>query len=187
MTQPSLIDAMRAQIHTTPMDVAGTRSAQRWHWHARLMSGVALLLAAAAVIVLELSTSSSVPPAYAATFHMSGAQRTVTITLRDEQDIPKLNTRLAALHTRIRVVPVTVGCDAPVHVVSNGAVIPGPARTLLASPLMKGDGGRVISMTIAVDTVPGRTFVIPYSRTGLHSGGESVVVGPAPSCVGIAP
>jgi hypothetical protein len=143
---------------------------------------------AAAVAVVALTSVTSAPPAYAAVTHFSGGQRTVTITLREEQDISKLNARLEAEHTRIRVVPVVRGCDAPVHSVSDGEVVPGPAKTILAEPLdVGGHQGIVVSETIDVNTIAGRTFVVPDSRTGLHSGGDQVVVGPAPSCVGISP
>jgi hypothetical protein len=120
--------------------------------------------------------------------HASGGERTVQITLRDEQDIPQLNARLKAERTRIRVVPVVRGCNDPVHEGSNGKVIPGPAKTLVATAqYLNGKPIHVVSMTIDVNTIAGRTLVIPDSRNGLYSGGTGVIVGPAPACVGIGP
>jgi hypothetical protein len=184
------IDELRAQVHATPMPPAPARA---W-WQRRgvgLISGGALglaLAAGAAVLVLVVSDGSGAAPAYAAVLHTDGGQRTVTITLREEQNIPQLNARLEAEHTRIRVVPVVRGCHDPVNAVGNGEVIPGPARTELAIPqYMNGRPVSVTSETIAVDTIAGRTLVVPDSRTGLLSGGGGVVVGPAPSCVAIGP
>jgi hypothetical protein len=182
------IDEMRAQIHATPMPSPAARS--RWPGRGRvgLLSGGALTFAVAVGVAVLLSVNSSAPPAYAATVHVSGGQRTVQITLREEQDIPELNARLEAEGTRIRVVPVVRGCNDPVHEVSNGKVIPGPAKTLLASAqYFHGHPVHIVSMTIAVDTIAGRTLVIPDSHDGLYSGGGGVVVGPAPDCVGIGP
>lgn len=182
------IDEMRAQIHTTPMPL---RSRGRWpsRRSASLISSGVLglgLTAGAVAVVLVVSEGTNIPPAYAAIVHTTRAQRTVTITLREERDIGRLNARLAAEHTRIRVVPVVRGCHAPVHSVSNGKVVPGTARTMLAtSQSLHGQAIYVVSETISVNTIAGRTLVIPDSRNGLYSGGASVVVGPAPSCVGI--
>jgi hypothetical protein len=183
-----LIDEMRAQIHATPMEAAPVHSGWRRRRTTGLISGAALALAAivAAVVVL-VSGGSSAPPAYAAVFHTTGnGQRTVTITLREEQDIPALNARLEAEHTRIRVVPVVKGCNDPVHSVSNGEVVPGPAKTLLSPPTyMNGKLITVTSQTIDVNTIVGRTFVLPASSSGVYSFGGGVVVGSAPRCVGI--
>ncbi|MDQ6730496.1 MAG: hypothetical protein M3022_09375 [Actinomycetota bacterium] len=103
----------------------------------------------------------------------------MTITLRQISALDQLNTRLSSLGTRIRVVPVTKGCAAPVHTVSNGRVLPGPARTVEA---ISQGGGAAVSMTIGVNTIPGRTFVIAPTKSGLQ-GIVVVVVGAAPRCV----
>ena len=42
--------------------------------------------------------------------------------------------------------------------------------------------GSIVSVTIEVNTLPGRTFVIADTRTGLYALGV-VVVGPAPRCI----
>jgi hypothetical protein len=185
----SRIEEMRAQIRATPMPTPAAHP--RWpRRQVGLISGGALGLAVAAgaVVVVLASSGPEAQPAYAAVLSTNGGQRTVTITLREEQDIPQLNARLEAEHTRIRVVPVVRGCQDPVHSVSNGKVVPGPAKTMLATPTyLNGRPSYMTSETIAVDTIPGRTFVIPDSRTGLYSGGDSVIVGPPPSCVGIGP
>jgi hypothetical protein len=64
-------------------------------------------------------------------------------------------------------------------------VDPGPARTLRA--LAPQRGTVIFSETIAVDTLPGRTFVIPVTRSGLQTGyepqGSTAVLGPAPRCL----
>jgi hypothetical protein len=185
---PSRIDAMRDQIHATPLTVRPERA---WPSPRRLglISASALTLAAgAAALVLLVGGGSDAPPAFAAVIHSTGQQRTVTITLREEQDITRLNARLAAEHTRIRVVPVVRGCQAPVHAVSNGQVVPGPAKTMLASRLyFNGHPEHIVSETIAVNTIAGRTLVIADSRSGFYSARGGVIVGPAPSCVGIGP
>ncbi len=183
-----LIDEMRAQIQATPMGVAPAGARWRARRRTGLISGAALALAAVgAAIVVIVSSGSSPPPAYAAVFHTTGGQRTVTITLREEQDIPALNARLEAEHTRIRVVAVVRGCDAPVHSVSNGQVVPGPAKTLLADRLfLNGKPANTESQTIQVNTIAGRTLVVGYSPGGFDDF-VGVVVGPAPSCVGIGP
>lgn len=182
---------MRAQIRATPMPPSPAR--RRWpdQSRVRLISGGALgvaLAAVAAVLVFVVSDASRPAPAYAAVFHTDGEQRTVTITLREEQNLPQLNATLKADHTRIRVVPIVRGCHDPVHAVSNGTVLPGPPKTLLAvNQIINGQPVFVSSETIAVDTIAGRTLVIPDSKSGLFNGGGGVVVGPAPSCVGIGP
>ena len=176
---------MRAQIHATPMPPPNARAWWQRRRRVGLISGGALGLALVAVAV---SDGSRAAPAYAAVINTSGGQRTVTITLRQEQNIPRLNAQLETEHTRIRIVPVVRGCDAPVHSVSNGKVIPGPAKTLLAFNQNINDGPVYVSSeTIDVDTIAGRTSVIPDSKTGLLNSGGGVVVGPAPSCVGIGP
>ncbi len=173
------LEEMRAQIHATPLPTArtsawaGARSALAARW--RLASGAGLAVAAvAAALVIALASGSRPPAAFAAVEH---GDRSVTVTLREFRSIPQLNARLHRLGTRIRVVPVTRGCVAPVHVTENGHVVPGAARTLRAYRVTL-----TYSMTIAVNTLPGRTFVIPAMRSGL-TGDETVVVGPAPRCV----
>lgn len=164
--------------------VASPRSSIAWRDSARpaLFAGAAVVLVAVIVaLVLAVSQAGSLRPAFAATVNTNG---TVTITLREFGAIGELNRRLAALGTRIRAVPVVTGCVAPVHTVSNGLVVPGPARTLEAHPLGP-IGGALVSETIAVNTIPGRTLVVAETKSGLDEEGV-VVVGPAPRCVGEA-
>jgi hypothetical protein len=187
-----LIDEMRAQIHATPMEAAPVHSGWRRRRTTGLISGAALALAAivAAVVVL-VSGGSSAPPAYAAVFHTVAGQRTVTITLREWRDLSKLNELLAADHTRIRVVPVVRGCVAPVRVVIgayrgvSAHVAPGPAHTLKIDAVVK-----PFQVTIAVNTLPGRTLIFPVTRShmlgNLSGPGNGVVIGPPPRCVGVA-
>jgi hypothetical protein len=188
-----LIDEMRAQIHATPMEATSARLGCRPRRTTGLISGGALALAAiAAAVVVLVSGGSSAPPAYAAAFHTVAGQRTVTITLREWRDIPKLNALLAGEHTRIRVVPIVRGCAAPVHVVIGAYrgvpahIAPGPAQTLEVDRVAK----PVVSETIALDTLPGRTDVFPVTRSGMLGDtagpGDGVVIGPAPQCVGIS-
>jgi hypothetical protein len=154
-----------------------------------LAAGAGALIAAITALVLVLSAGSNPPPAYAVTFNPNHG---VTIYLREFGAIGKLNARLAALDTRIRAVPVVPGCVAPVHAVIGAYrgipahLVPGPARTLEALPPQP---GVVFSETIALDTLPGRTLVIPATRSGLQTGftatgGDGVVIGPAPRCIG---
>jgi hypothetical protein len=181
-----LIDEMRAQIHATPMEAPPARSWWRRRRRTGLISGGALALAAiAAAVVLVVGGGSSAPPAYAAVVRTVAGQRTVTLTLREERDIPALNARLKAEHTRIRVVPVVKGCDAPVHSVSNAQVVPGPAKTLLARPFfINGKPAYTKFQTIEVNTIAGRTLVVAYSPGGFDEF-SGVVVDPVPACVGI--
>jgi hypothetical protein len=182
-----VIDEMRAQIHATTMEAAPARP---WWQHRRrtgLISGGAVALAAvAAAVVIVVGGGSSAPRAYAAVFHTSGSgERTVTITLREEHDIPQLNARLEAEHTRIRVVPVVRGCDAPVHSVSDAQVVPGPVKTLLARPLfINGKPAYTKFQTIEVNTIAGRTLVVAYSPGGFDQF-SGVVVDPVPACIGV--
>lgn len=187
---------MREQILATPLP-AGPRGWPRRRWRrgsrAALrpapLAGVGAAFAAAVTgLVLLLSAGSSPPPAYAVTVN---ADRTVTVHLREFRAIRKLNARLAALHTRIRAVPVVPGCVAPVYSTSDAfgkgykKVLPGPPRTLQA---LRPDGLVIGYETISVDTLPGRTFIIPVTRSGLElefaPPQSGVVVGPAPRCVG---
>ncbi len=177
-----LIEAIREQIRATPMLPARrpglprpTSPVARVRRPGWLAAAVVAVSVAIGTVVLSLGGTGSPPPAYAATLN---ADRTVTITLREMADIPKLNAKLTELRTRIRVVPVVRGCVAPVHMVSNGKVVPGPAQTLHAARL----GGTLISTTIEVNTLPGRTLVVPDSKSGMYIGG-AVVLGPAPPCV----
>lgn len=180
----SIIDAMREQIQATPMPAAHKS------WLSRrvlarppltrpgFLAGAGVALTGLIVgVLLALGAASGPPPAFAATVH---SDRTVTITLREVTAVTALNAKLAALQTRIRVVPEERGCVAPVHTVSNGQVIPGPAKTLQASD--QGQGA-VVTMTIEVNTIPGRTLVVAVAKSGL-GGIVVVVVGPAPRCVG---
>lgn len=184
--QRSIIDALRDQIEATPMPFLPTfgfsRPPRVWLGvrRPRIVAGASVGLAAATIVlVLGLSAASGPPPAVAAALNPNG---TVTITLRQITRYRELNAKLAALGTRIRAVPVVSGCVAPVHTVSNGLVVPGPARTLEVSS--QGPGA-LVSMTIAVDTIPGRTFVVAVTKSGLE-GIDGVVVGSAPPCVGSA-
>jgi hypothetical protein len=176
---------MREQIRAAPVTrqrsvrISEADRARRLMKRPKVLAGVGVGLAGLIVgLLLALTTASSPPPAFAATVN---ADRTVTITLREITAAGRLNARLAALGTRIRVVRVVRGCVAPVHTVSNGHVVPGPARTLEASP----EDGAVVSMTIEVSTIRGRTFVVALTKNGL-AGIDTVVVGPAPRCVGYA-
>jgi len=159
------------------------RAATRGRASRRLLASAGVSLAAVlATVLLALGAASSPPPAFAVTRSGPGE---VTITLRQINQVNALNARLASLGTRIRVVPVVHGCVAPVHTVSNGAVVPGPAKTLEAAPL-GGPGSALVSMTISVDTIPGRTLVVAESKSGLRQV-SVVVVDPAPACVGDTP
>ncbi|MGO9751924.1 MAG: hypothetical protein ACLP8S_17740 [Solirubrobacteraceae bacterium] len=181
-----LIEAMRQQIRATPMPPARraallrpASAVGRVRYLGWLVAGAVALVAAMVALALALSLvgGATPPPAYAATLN---PDRTVTITLREMADIPKLNAKLAALGTRIRVVPVLPGCVALVHVVSNGKVVPAPAQTLHASRTT----GSIVSMTIEVKTLPGRTLVIADTRKGLYALGV-VVVGRSASSIAI--
>jgi hypothetical protein len=154
-----------------------TRSTPR---RSRVLAGLSVALAGlAAAAVLAIAGSSSTPPAYAVTRSGPGL---ITITLRQIDALGSLDAKLAAIGSRIRVVPVIHGCTAPVRSVSNDHVLPGPAKTLEASP----DGGAISSMTLENTTIAGRTFVIGMSKNGLREI-DTVVVGPAPACVGDSP
>ena len=185
----SRIEEMRTQIHATPMPDLPARA----RWRRRRRNGVIAggviglgLAAAAAILVVAVSDGSSVAPAFAAVFHSANGGRTVTITLHQEQDIPQLNARLEAEHTRIRAVPIVHGCDAPVHQVQNGQVVPGPARTILAPPeYLDGHELYISQETISVSTLSGRTLVLAVSKSGFLSGYAQTIAGPAPSCAGI--
>ena len=189
---------MRAQILDAPppahrrlrLDRHGLTTPRRLPlWPLAAVS--AAFSAALALLVVAFGAGSNAAPAYAVTIN---PDRTVTIDLREFRDIRQLNARLVSLHTRIRAVPVIPGCVAPVHVVIGAYdgvpahVAPGPARTLEAIPAQPGVVAVVFSETIEDDTLPGRTFVIPVSRSGLQAAfnipGSTTVIGPAPRCVG---
>jgi hypothetical protein len=186
-------ERMREQIVATPLPARrrswlGSRSTQASRAiRPAPLAGVGVGLATAlAALVVVLSVGSHPPPAYAVTLN---PDRTVTITLREYQAVGKLNARLVALHTRIRVVPIIPGCVAPVHGVSDAFgpgyknVIPGPAKTLEVQSFNKD-----FSDTISVDTLSGRTLVLAVTRSGMQGTFSApvsgVVVGPAPRCVG---
>lgn len=186
--------AMHQQISETPLPHRrGFLAPGRRPVHRRLpvwpLAGASAAIASIlTVVALALGAGSNPSPAYAVTINPS---RGVTIYLREFRDIGKLNARLAALHTRIRAVPATQGCVDPVHSVIgayNGVpahVAPGRAKTLKALPPQRGIV--IISETIENDTLPGRTLVIPVTRSGLQAGIPAqqgdVVIGPAPRCV----
>jgi len=188
---------MRAQILDTPLprrrrrlrrDRHGLTTPRRFPlWP--LAGASAALVATLTLLTLVLGAGSSPSPAYAVTINPNHG---VTIYLLEFRDLRKLNARLAALGTRIRVVPVIPGCVAPVHPVIGAYdgvpahVAPGPAKTLQALPPQHGT--MIVSETIETDTLPGRTLVIPVTRSGLQTGvnppGVTAVIGPAPRCVG---
>ncbi len=99
---------------------ATTTSARRRTRRPAVLAGTALTtvgLAAAAVLVFTATTST---PAYAVTDNSDG---TVTVTLRDVQDITALNAALAQSRIAARAIPLTADC--PVHGFPN----PMPAGT----------------------------------------------------------
>jgi hypothetical protein len=192
----AFFEAMREQISATPLPVPKTvrssplgiirnRFVSRWPL-ASVSIGLAVALVA---LALSLSAEDAASPAYAVTVN---ADRSVTIYLREFRDIGKLNARLALLRTGIRAVPVVRGCVAPVHSFSGAygkgfkKLLPGPPKTLEALPATR---GIILSYeTLSIDTLRGRTFVIPVTRSGLQTGfrppANNVVLGPAPRCVG---
>jgi hypothetical protein len=185
----SRIEEMRTQIHATPMPTPPARARWRPRRRAGVIAGGVIgvgLAAAAAVLVVAVTDGSSAAPAFAAVFHNADGGRTVTITLRQEQDIPELNARLEAEHTRIRAVPIIRGCDAPVHQVQNGHVVRGPATTIVAPPeYLDGHEVYISQETISVSTLASRTLVLAVSKSGFLSGYAQTIIGPAPSCAGI--
>lgn len=196
MNEHEFFREMREQILDAPVPVGRRLSLRRHGLKARErtllwpLAGVSLALAATlTLLVLALGAGSDPAPAYAVT--TTRDHDVVTIYLREFRDIGKLNARLAALGTRIRAVPVISGCVDPVHTVIGAYdgvpahLTPGPAKTLQALPPQSGI--LVFSETIENDTLPGRTFVIPVTRSGRQTGfataGADVVIGPAPLCV----
>jgi hypothetical protein len=154
------------------------------------LTGIGLALAAAvAALVVALGVGSDPAPAYAVTLHPN---HLVTLTVHEFGSIDKLNARLAALHLRMRAVPVIPGCVAPVHSVSDelgpthNDVLPGPARTLEITPVSPD----TFSETIDVTPGAGRTWILPVTRAGVEASfappEAGTVVGPAPRCVGDA-
>jgi hypothetical protein len=175
-----LIGAMREHIRDTPLPMPGHRprlmsGRHRLNVRAGLAGTAACALVAAALLVFS-GGGAGPTLAFGATLHANG---TVTITLREIADVQKLNARLAALGTRIRVVPVARHCTAPIRLVQRGHIV-STARTLHASTL----SGSIVSQTIRADTPPGRTLVIAATQGGMVSLGGQVVIGTAPSCVG---
>lgn len=186
---------MRAQILGTPLPVGrrfaalGGVAGRPWRRLELPLAGLAAaLVAVVAVLTLALGTGGGPSPAYAVTLDRGTG---VTIYLREFRDIRELNLRLAALPSRIRAVPVIRGCVDPVHYVIGAYhgvpahIAPGPARTLVALPPQRGIV--IISETIENDTLPGRTLIIPITRSGRQAGIASpqgtVVIGSAPRCV----
>jgi hypothetical protein len=166
---------------------------QRWRRSPLRVAGASAGLVAILIgLIVSLSTGDVASPAYAVTIN---SNRSVTIYLREFRDIGRLNARLAFLHTGIRAVPVMPGCVAPVHSFSDAygkgfkKLLPGPPETLEALPATR---GIILSYeTLSTDTLPGRTFIIPVSRSGLQTGFRppdgNVVLGTAPRCVGEVP
>jgi hypothetical protein len=202
MTEPSrrgnweqpFFEVMRQQILQTPLP-----GHKRFGWRlrrqslglhktrrARLASAAFAAVAVAAVLGVVLSRGGSPSPAWAVTI---GPNNLVTITLHDIRHVRSLNARLAAMGIRARLVPIVHGCVAPVHSTSDAlgkahnTVIPRPARTLEVDGLMP-----LYSDTMSLATRPGRTVVIPYTRSGElgNFAGDisGYVVGAAPKCVG---
>lgn len=197
-------EAMREQFLARPLParrrlpLSGLRSRPHRAWSLPAAGAGMAVATAIAALVIALSAGGGDPaPAEAVTVN---SNHTVTIYFGQLRSISKLNTRLAALHTRIRVVPIVRGCVAPVHVEIGSyrastmhrkpGPAPGPARTLEVDGLSSLDaskaGGPVL--TIELGTLPGRTFILPITKSGmlghLAGIGDGVVAGPAPRCVG---
>ncbi len=188
----SRIEEMRAQIHATPMPPAPVpvRARVRFSRRMGLISGGVLglgLAAAAAIVIFAIGDGSSPAPAFAAITQVQNGERTVTITLRAERDIPKLNAQLKSEHTHVRVVPIIKGCHAPVReVLRHDKVAPGPPKTIRSRPNYIGKSEVFISQeTIATATSPGVTRVVAVSPNGHLFGWVTDVLGPAPSCAGV--
>ncbi len=188
-------EAMRDQFLARPLPTGRVRRPRRgrlggWRTAVALpLAGAGMALAGAAVaVVIALGAEGTVPsPAYGVTFN----HHTITITWHEWRQIGELNTRLAELGMRIRVVAVVHGCVAPVHtVVYAHSGIPthvaaGPARTIeVAPPRASGTQGGIL--TTWNDTLPGRTRIFTATRSGGWDGGVFTVVGHAPRCVGDA-
>jgi hypothetical protein len=170
------IEEMRAQIHATPMAPVLDRGGWRRRQRIGLVSGGAVGVAIAAVAAIV------------AVSHLWHGQPVVTITLREEQDIPKLNAQLKAAHVRVRVVPIIRGCHDPVHQLAVGSrkVAPGPPKTMLAFAEYYGREQLYVSQeTIGTKIRPGLTYIVPDSKTGFLQGGGGFVVGKVPTCAGI--
>jgi len=174
---------LRSRRLTSPLPAAG--------------AGMALAAAVAALVIALGAGGSDPAPAEAVTVN---SNHTVTIYFGQLRSISKLNARLAALHTRIRVVPIVHGCVAPVHVEIGSyrahtmhrkpGPAPGPARTLEVNGLSSLDASNASGpvLTIELGTLPGRTLILPITKSGmlghLAGIGDGVVAGPAPRCVG---
>jgi hypothetical protein len=160
-------------------------------------AGMAVAVALAALFIALGASGSDPAPAYAVTVN---SNNTVTIYLSQFRALRKLNARLTDLHTRIRAVPMVQGCFAPVHV-EIGAYraytmhgkpgpAPGPPRTLEVDHIFHVPSAqtRGLYMTVALGTLPGRTLILPVTRSGMLGNlggvGDGVVVGQAPRCVG---
>jgi hypothetical protein len=182
----SVIDAMRDQVHVTPLP------ARRTTWlpaiGPKVFTGATLALAALIVAAVLALDGASSPPALAIT---RGAHGLMTITLNRRVRLATINARFAALGVRIRVVPITHGCIAPVEIIGPGGRLE-PRRTLRAATSTapgghtRSDSGWRLTMSIAPPTAHGRLIVLAASDSGIELAAREIE-GPAPACVRFTP
>lgn len=146
--------------------------------HGRLRPvGLAATLAASAATVAAvaiLSTAGTAPPAaYAVTQSPDG---TITVSIDELTGVVGANTQLARLGVRVRVVPVRVGCPAPVGIV--------PTPPPLAATIAHAQGQGLALRPYLVP--PGETLVLTARQNGpavdLSYG---LYRGAVPGCIGI--
>lgn len=186
---PSVFEAMRSQIEHTAMPAAQRdRSPLRLrplgsHWRA-LSAAATATLAALLVAVLLVFDATDSPPAFAVT---RGDHGLVTISLSQIRARGALNARLQAMEVRVRVVPITRRCVAPVRaVVTDGRAIPAATlrvRTLSLSAQSHGrpQAGKLMAVTVAPPIRRDRTLVLAVTPNGKGSAAQ-LVQGVVPAC-----
>jgi hypothetical protein len=186
--EPSLLSAMRHQIHITEMHAPRRlprAPAVRFAGRPRLLAGGATAAVAATAAVLAFGAATTAPPAFAVTDNQDGS---VTITLNEITGVSALNAKLASMGIAVRAVPVVSSCTATAQVVGpDGSLQPAATLAVTQLPTNPRTGGQSTLRAVTVDPshTPGQTEILAASSTGIALLGQ-VVQGQIPSCVAAA-
>ncbi len=148
--------AVRDRLVDLPIVEPRARLARRWPAlvRGRLVAGLAALAAALAAATIAITTGTEPSAAYAVT---QGADGTIHVSIDDLTGVSGANAQLEKLGVPVRVVPVSVGCEA-----SGEIVVPPPPPSLGTAVAHAEDG-----IAVQPSLIPaGETVVLTARQVG---------------------